>query len=227
MTKPTRPAVRYNEIVMGPDIAVSCGRCGDDMDYDDGFRCDRCGLDYGEDPGGSPTLMHDWTYYAQTAFPDATVDKPAHLLVWPYGNEFARSSEHAWVLHVGCEHGAWDGVTCALGDAARAYRAMDTMEVAEGIPFELADHFGHPVTRLLPGVYRVELTGVQLVPLRVAACMAVVDESYGGDTHPHPDNLVELTAEAAEAAFSPAGKVRPAPYTRPGEVIVAASEKFL
>lgn len=227
MTKPTRPDVRYNEIVMGPDIAVSCGRCGDDMDYDDGFRCDRCGLDYGEDPGPSPTLTHDWQYYAQTTFPEATAEKPGHLLVWPHSNEHARPSEHAWVLHVGCDHGAWDGVTCALGDAARVYRAMDAMEVAEGIPFELADHFGSRVVRLLPGVYRVELTGVQLVPLRVAACVAVVDESYGSDTHPHPDNLVELTGEMAEAAFPPAGKVRPAPYTRTALSTVTASEKFL
>jgi len=227
MTKPARPDVRHNELIMGPEITVACGRCGDDMDYEDGFSCDRCGLDYGSDPGPAPTLMRDWEYYGHETLPEATADKPGHLLVWPCEDDYARPGEHAWVLHVGCAHGYTNGVDCDLGDLARGYRALDAMEVAEGIPFELADYCGDRVVRLLPGVYRIELTGVQLVPLRVAACVAVVDAEYGKGTHPHPDNLVELTAEVAEAAFRPAGKVRPAPYTRPADVVVTASEKFL
>ena len=33
MTRSKRPDVRYNELVEGPDITVSCGRCGEEMEH--------------------------------------------------------------------------------------------------------------------------------------------------------------------------------------------------
>lgn len=229
MTKPSRPDVRYNEVILGPDVSVSCGRCGDDMEWNDGHRCDRCGLDYGETLGQSPTIMDEWQHYAQQTLPEATAEKPGHLLVWPADERHEQPGRHAWLLHVGCPYGAWNGVECVLRDTVNGYDAFYSLEIAEGIPFELVDYYRdrRPIPRLLPGVYRVELTGVQLVPLRVAECLGVVDEDRGEGTHPDPDNLVALTLERAEAAFRPAGKVEPAPVTSRALRVVEAAEKYL
>lgn len=227
MTKPKRPDVRYNELVEGPDITVSCGRCGEEMEHHDGFACACCGLDYGED-GRTPEIDGEWVYYAQQRFPDATAEQPAHLLVWPRDSAYGKPGTYAWVLHLGCPHAFMHGVECPLRDATSGYGALDAVEVAEGIPYELVDYYvDKKVVRLLPGVYRIELTGVQLVPVRVAQCLGVVDPTDGPEAHPSPYNLVELTAELVEDAFRPAGKVRPAPVTSPALRVAEVAEKFL
>lgn len=167
------------------EVTYSCPRCGEEVGWEDGLHCDPCGLSWGEDANGDGEINMRWAYFLDQLSNDPdnplTSDNGLHLMIYTEPGRHETASEHTWFAHYGCATKAWNlrTVDCDFVkavDDGQLVMMRGGMEIAPGVTYGLNSLSGKDVAVLPSGVYRVELTGMSLVPLRVVELVAAMPD---------------------------------------------------
>ncbi len=202
MTPPARP-LRF-PVADRLEVSYSCPRCGDDVDWEDGLHCRPCGLTWGESESNDGEIDSSWAYFLGQLSEDPdnplSTDDGTHLMIYTEPGKHETASEHTWFAHYGCRTKTWSRsiVDCDFVravDDGQAVMMRGGMEIASGLTYALNPLLGKSIAVLPSGVYRVELTGMELVPLRVVELVASMPD---GATDFDPDLL-----ERHNAAITP------------------------
>lgn len=195
------------------EVSYSCPRCGEDVGWEDGLHCRPCGLTWGEDAANDGEIDSSWQYFLDQLSKDPdnplSIEDGTHLMIYTEPSQGAPVSDHTWFAHYGCRTKSWSRriVDCdfvrAIDDGQHVM-LRGGMEIASGVTFGLNTLYGRDVAVLPSGVYRVELTGMALVSLRVVELVAAMPSDA---TDFDPDLL-----ERHNPALTPQAEMR---YHRP------------
>lgn len=163
------------------EVTYSCPRCGEDVDWEDGLHCRPCGLTWGQDDSNDGAIDSSWAHFLEQLSADSdnplSTEDGTHLMIYTEPGKHETASEHTWFAHYGCRTKTWSRavVDCDFVravDDGQLVMMRGGMEIAPGITYGTNCR----VAVLPSGVYRVELTGMELVPLRVVELVASMPE---------------------------------------------------